>query len=107
MFCLFQVFLKLFGVNTWMQWLAWFIYYIFLSLVTVVLVTMLYCYRIKMKHVVVDGTHSQDPYYSSLVGDVDPPIMFTLLFGFSLSIVSYGILISCFFARGESIDYHF
>ena len=107
MFCLFQIFLKLFGVSTWMQWLAWITFYVFLSLVTVVLVTIMLCYRIKMKHVLVDGAVSQEPYYSSITGDVDPPIMFALLFGFSLSIVSYGILIGCFFTRGESIDYHF
>ena len=93
-------------MKTWVQWLAWFIDYVILGFLTVVIVTFLLCYPVKMDNVVVDGVTSFFAHYRNVIGDVEPTVVFVFFADVLLSLISFSILVSCFFTRGESAACH-
>jgi len=93
---MFQVFLNLAGVSTWLQWAVWFVNYYFAYLVTAAIVTA--AMKINMSNNMPDGTQQ---HYYSIVGDMDASLLFLLISLYLLALIAFSFLVSVFFTRGK------
>ena len=103
---LFQVYLNLYGVSTWLQWASWYIYYVVTTLVTVVIMTVLLRVPIMVDHLTESGLKSEAPGYQAAIGIVEPSLLFALFCTYLLAVISFCFLVSAFFSACKSTVYY-
>ena len=86
-------------MKTWVQRLTWLIDYAIALIVTVSVTTAISCVPVTLKYAEESDLHTIAS--RPILDNADPSLIFSLMYAYVFSSLSFGILVSCFFRNGK------